>query len=102
MKELWTGLVEVLTPPTGIGDTKAFTHVVTWARNSQEFRDQVESVFEEYGWSLIGVEECSPVPAHESLDDEMSEVVARAKGNPKACIYTTFYYYPSKLVQAPA
>jgi hypothetical protein len=96
MKELWTGRVEVLTPPTDIGDTKAFTNVVTWARNSQEFRDQVESVFEEYGWSLIGVEECSPVSVDESLDEEMSEVVARARGIPEACIYTTFYYYPSK------
>lgn len=96
MRELWTGRVEVLTPPTDIGDTKAFTNVVTWAMNSQEFRDQVGSVFEEYGWSLIGVEECGPVSVGVSLDEEMSEVVARAKGIPKACVYTTFCYYPSK------
>jgi hypothetical protein len=96
MKELWTGRVEVLTPPTDFGDTKAFTNVVTWASNAREFKDQVASVFEEYGWSLIGVEECGPVSAHESLDEEMSEVVARAKRLPKACIYTTFHYYPSK------
>jgi hypothetical protein len=96
MKELWTGRVEVLTPPTDLGDTKAFTNVVTWASRAQEFKDQVASVFEEYGWSLIGVEECCPVSKFESLDEEMSEVVDRAKDIPKACIYTTFHYYPSK------
>ena len=96
MRELWTGRVEVLTPPTDSGDTKAFTNVVTWASNAHEFRNQVASVFEEYGWSLIGVEECGPVSAHECLDEETFEVVARAKDIPKACIYMTFYYYSSK------
>jgi hypothetical protein len=96
MRELWTGRVEVLTLPTDSGDTKAFTNVVTWASNAHEFRNQVASVFEEYGWSLIGVEECCPVSNLESLDEEMSEVVERAKEIPKACIYMTFYYYPSK------
>jgi len=96
MRELWIGRVEVLTPPTGIGDTKAFTNVVTWASNAQEFTDQVASVFEEYGWSLIGVEECSPVCTYNSLDEAVSEVIDRARDYPKACIYTTFHYYPSK------
>jgi hypothetical protein len=96
MKELWTDRVEVLTPPTEFGDTKAFTNIVTWASNAQGFRDQVASVFEEYGWSLIGVEECNPVTAYEQLGEEISAVVERARDTPKACIYTTFHYYPSK------
>jgi len=96
MKELWTGRVEVLTPPNEFGDTKAFTNVVTWASSEQELKDQVALVFEEYGWSLIGVEECSPVSALGSLNEELSEVVERAKGYPKACIYMAFHYYPSK------
>jgi hypothetical protein len=96
MRELWTGRVEVLTPPTSFGDTKAFTNVVTWASNAQGYRDQVSSVFEEYGWSLIGVEECSPVSDQDSLDEEISGAVERARDIPEACIYTTFYYYPSK------
>jgi len=96
MRELWTGRVEVLTPPSEFGDTNAFTNVVTWASNPHEFRDQVASVFDEYGWSLIGVEECSPVSAHDNLAPEISEAAERAKSYPKACIYTTFNYYPSK------
>jgi hypothetical protein len=96
MRELWTGRVEVLTPPTSFGDTRAFTNVVTWAGNAQEFKDQVSSVFEEYGWSLIGIEECNPVSTQESFDEEIIEAVAKAKEIPKACVYTTFYYFPSK------
>jgi len=96
MKELWTGRVEVLTLPTEFGDTRAFTNVVTWARDTQDFRDQVAPVFEEYGWSLIGVEECGPVSACDPIGEEVFAAVERAREIPKACIYTTFHYYPSK------
>ena len=96
MKELWTGRVELLTPPTEFGDTKAFTNIVTWASDAQQFRDRVASVLEEYGWSLIDVEECGPVSRFNRLGEEVSEVVESAKVNPKACIYTTFHCYPSK------
>jgi len=96
MKELWTGRVEVLTPPTDSGDTKAFTNVVTWASDAQEFSDQVALVFEEYGWSLIGVEECGPTSAYPNLGEEVEQMVERARDIPKACIYATFHYYPSK------
>jgi hypothetical protein len=96
MKELWTGRVEVLTPPTEFGDTKAFTNFVTWASNVRDFRDHVAKVLEEYGWSLIGVEECGPVSAYDQLGEEVAEEVERARDIPEACIYTTFHYYPSR------
>jgi len=96
MNELWTGRVEVLTPPSEFGDTKAFTNFVTWSDSAEDFRNHVATVLEEYGWSLIGVEECSPVSAYDHLGEEVSAAVERAKALPKACIYTTFHYYPSK------
>jgi hypothetical protein len=96
MRELWIGRVELLTPPTEFGDTKAFTNVVTWAGDEQQFKDQVATVFEEYGWTLICVEECGPVDAQNGLGQEVSEIVEKARGIPEACIYTTFHYYPSK------
>ena len=98
MKELWTGRVELLTPPTDFGDTKAFTNVVTWAVDAQQFRDRVASVFEEYGWTLIGVEECGPVSAHGSPGEAIFDAAEKARDNPNACVYTIFHYYPSKPV----
>jgi hypothetical protein len=95
-KEIWTGRVEVLTPPTESGNTKAFTNVVTWASNSQSYKDTVESVFEKYGWILIGVEEYGPLTANETPGGFVADAAERAKDNPLACIYSTFHYYPSK------
>jgi len=96
MKELWTGRVEVLTPPTEFGDTRAFTNVVAWASNARQFRDRVASVFSEYGWSLIDVEECGPESTRESVGEVVSDAAEKARDNPNACIYATFRYYPSK------
>ena len=36
--ELWIGRVEVLTPATDSGDTKAFTNVITWANRAENLR----------------------------------------------------------------
>ena len=96
MQKLWIGRVELLTPPTELGDTKAFTNIVTWANDAFQYRDRVASVLEEYGWSLIDVEECSAVSTRKDFDEEIAEAIESAKGNPDACIYSTFHYYPSK------
>jgi hypothetical protein len=47
--ELWIGRVEVLTQATDSGDTKAFTNVITWANNADEFSIMVAHVFDKYG-----------------------------------------------------
>jgi hypothetical protein len=94
--ELWIGCVEVLTPATDSGDTKAFTKVITWASKADEFRATVAEVFEEYGWALLSVDECGPVALRGGFDEEVLEAIESAKNNLNACIYTTFYYYPSK------
>jgi hypothetical protein len=94
--ERWIGRVEVLTPATDRGDTKAFTNVITWARNPDEFRTTVAGVFDEYGWSLLGVEDCHPVASRTGYDAEFLEGIERARGNLNACIYPTFHYYPSQ------
>lgn len=50
MKELWIGVVEVLTEPsTGEGNTRAFTNVVTWATSTSDYVTAVANVFSEYG-----------------------------------------------------
>ena len=96
MKELWIGRVEVLTPPTDCGDTKAFTNVVTWASDAEGFSQTTNYVFEKYGWSLLGVEECGPVRERRNFGEDVLDAIEDAKGNQNACIYTTFFYYPSR------
>jgi hypothetical protein len=68
MKELWIGVVEVLTDATsGAGNTRAFTNVVTWAASATEYADSVKSVFAEYGWDLLGVENVRQIADHTNL-----------------------------------
>ena len=97
MKRLWIGVVEVLTEPdTMEGDTRAFTNVVTWATTASDYVASVTTVFEEYGWTVLGAENARPIVASEGFNEEMTEIIERAKTNPNACIYATFYSYPSR------
>jgi hypothetical protein len=87
-KKLWIGVVEVLTEPgCGDGDTRAFTNVVTWANSVAGYGTSVTEVFES----------ARPIDSESEFDEEIGEIIERAKTNPKACIYATFHYYPSNL-----
>jgi hypothetical protein len=97
MRELWIDLVEVLTLPSADrGDTRAFTNVVTWASTVSEYVSSVTTVFEKYGWSVLGIENERPVASQSVFSDEIAEIIESAKYNPNACIFATFYTYPSK------
>jgi hypothetical protein len=97
MRQLWIGVVEILTESSVKGgDTRAFTNVVTWARNAPDFVRSVTAVFSEYGWTVLGTENKRPIAREAGFNEEITEIIERAKVNPNACIFATFYYYPSK------
>ena len=97
MNELWIGVVEVLTEPSaGERNIRAFTNVVAWAESVSSYRDHVTAVFAEYGWTVLGSENIRPVDSNDSYSEDVAEVIERAKPNPHACVFATFYYYPSK------
>ncbi len=97
MRELWIGVVEVLTEPsTEGGNTRAFTNVVTWARSASEFVSSVTGAFAECGWTVLGTENERPVVRETGYSEEITEIIERAKMNSRACLYATFNYYPSK------
>ncbi|WP_348262453.1 hypothetical protein P8935_21975 [Telmatobacter sp. DSM 110680] len=97
MAELWIGVAEVLTDPSsGDGDTRAFTNVIVWATSVSTFFAKVTSVFSEYGWTVLGTENVRPVGLEVNFDEEITEIIERAKTNPNACIFATLHYYPSK------
>jgi hypothetical protein len=97
MQELWIGVAEVLTEPNiGDGDTRAFTNVVTWATTASDYVDSITSVFAEYGWTVLSTENERPVANETGFDEDIAEIIERARHNPKACIFATFHYYPSK------
>jgi len=97
MRELWIGVLEVLTEPDiENGNIRAFTSVVTWASTVSEFVGSATAVFEEYGWSVLGSANIRPIAGETGFNEEITEMIESAKQNPKACIFATFYSYPSK------
>jgi len=45
---------------------------------------------------VLGTENERPVAGETGFDEDITEIVERAKQNPKACIFAAFHYYPSK------
>lgn len=98
-RELWVGLVEVR-PDGGdiLGDAKgAFVHVVTWASDPEEYRRNADLVLGELGLFVVEVESPEPVAARSrkraTFDEEIEDMIARARDIPNAIIYGTFHMW---------
>ena len=96
MKELWAAQIHILTPPAEFGDTKAFTNVVAWAENAEDFGAAVSSIFARRHWSILGVRQCKRAADCSAIQEELAEQIQRAKQQPGGCIFGTLHYYPSK------
>ena len=96
MKELWTGLFELLTPPSETGDTGCFTNIVAWASNAEDFQAKVSRILEKDSWFVVSVEKCVTVGVGEDVPDELAEQIETAKTRPDDCVFGTLHYFPSK------
>jgi hypothetical protein len=99
-KQLWIGLVELrpLHPDNEHLDSAkgAFTNIVTWAANLDQYRQNVEYIAGTLGLFVAEIEDAEPVEARRekaTLGEELEEIVLRAEGNPNAIIYGTFYTF---------
>jgi hypothetical protein len=45
---------------------------------------------------VLGTENERPASNETGFDEEIAEIIERARHIPKACIFATFHYYPSK------
>jgi hypothetical protein len=96
MKKLWTGQVHVLTPPAKGGDTRAFTNVVAWAEDADDFAGSVAKIFARRHWTILNVQQCMPAAECAVMTAELAEQVERAKEESDACVFGTLHYYPSR------
>jgi hypothetical protein len=100
-KQLWIGLVEVraLGENKILGNTKgAFVNIVTWAFNAEDYRRNAETVIGNLGGLFVAeVVAPEPVEARRArnvvFDEEIEDIISRAKGNPNAIIYGTFHTF---------
>jgi hypothetical protein len=96
MKELWTAQLHILTPPAEFGDTRAFTNVVAWAEDAEDFTAAVSSMFASRHWSILGVQQCRRAADCTAIIEELAEQIEQARKRPRDCTIGTLHYYPSK------
>src|SRR5262249_48889484 len=94
-KRLWVVTNEILVKACDLpsGDTKGFTNVVTWADSPETAQQKVSEVLESYGREVLGIEAARPFDESKSYDDDMLDVIDRARSNPDACIFGTVFSY---------
>ena len=96
MKKLWTALVELLTPPNEIGNTKCYTNVVAWAEDPDDYAATISRKLETEGIFVLEVEQCHPVSDYEEIPEDMLRFIEWAKAHPEDCIIGNRDYYPSR------
>lgn len=100
--QLWIGTVEV----RPFGETEvlknargAFTNIVTWAANAEEYRRKAELVVDGLGGLFVlEVLNAEPVEARLArtggeFGEDIQDLIDRALANPKAILYGTFETY---------
>ena len=94
-QQLWVITAEVLVKPGDLasGDTKGFTNIVTWADSSKTAQKKVSEVLKSYGWEVLGFEAARPFDDSTDYDDDLLDIVDRARTNPNACIIGTVFSY---------
>ena len=95
MRELWIGVVEVLTAPNG-GNTRALTNVIAWADSKPEFERSASGVLEGFGWTVVRTDNIRPVSRESNYREEIAGMIEQAQSNPNSCIFGTLHYYPSR------
>ncbi len=96
METIWKLVAEILVEPGDMasGLTKGFMNVTTWADSAESARNKLSAYLERFNWHLISIESANTIPDCETCEnDEIQEMVARTRENPRAIILGTFHGY---------
>jgi hypothetical protein len=95
--ELWIGLIEFRPfNREEYGAAGAFTNIVTWARDTTEFRKKAETIAATLNLYVTGVEDEEPLAvrlAKNTVSAEIEDMIERAEPNPNAIVNGTFHRY---------
>lgn len=96
MEQIWKLVAEVLVQPGDMpsGLTKGFMNVTTWAESAEAAKDKLGNYIKRFEWQILAIDDARPIADDEEFEDEnMADMVARTKTNPKAIILGTFHAY---------
>lgn len=105
-RELWIGLVHLkpLIPGDWSGfdggekksHAGAYSHIITWASNPEEFRANAEKVASGCKLYVVDIENEKPMSDADlsEMNEELEDIAARVESNPNAIIWGSFFTYP--------
>jgi arginine deiminase len=96
MKDLWTGRVELLTPPSESGDTRCFTNIFVWAESPEDFAAAIAHHLGMESISVIQIQESHHVTENEEFPEETTPFLEWVKIHPGDLTTADRHYYPSK------
>lgn len=96
MRELWTGRVELLTPPTEWGDTKCFTNVFAWADGPEDFATIIDRNLKSEGIAVLNIEEAHPVEGDEVFPEKTQPFLDWVREHLDGFTTADRHYYPSR------
>jgi hypothetical protein len=83
-----------------LGNTRgAFVNVVTWARDAQQYRHNVELLVDSLGDLFVSdVVNAEPVKARRAriggeFEESIEDLISQAQDNPNAILYGTFHRF---------
>jgi hypothetical protein len=95
---LWLGLVEMKPlDHAALAAAGAFTNVLTWASDAEEFRRKAERLAANLDMYVFDVEDVSSLSDRLLVsrpDEELEDMVVRAESDPNSVVYGTFHCYP--------
>jgi hypothetical protein len=99
--EIWIGLVHIRPNPgchlLSSGAKGAYTQVFAWARDFEEYRSKVDTMFQDYKLFVMDVSDAEPVrlrTAEGYFDDEATqEDYERAQSGEQWVIFSTLNQY---------
>jgi len=95
METVWIVTCEVLVAPDDLpsGCTKAFVNLTTWADSVEVIRKSVSRYMETSKWHLISIEDAHPIDDKRNYDEEVIDMIERARENPGTIILGRFFSY---------
>jgi hypothetical protein len=97
MSTLWKLLAEIEVEPGDLGldarFTKGYMNVVIWAESVESAEKKLSSYLNSFNWKLLGLDELEVVDPTLIYQDEIGDMVERARSNANAIILGTFHSY---------
>jgi hypothetical protein len=93
-QQLWVITAEIIVQGhLSPGEKKGFYERRHLGRLTENSRAKASEVLKSYGWQVLGIKAARPFDDSRSYEDDLLDIVDRARSSPSACIIGTVFSY---------